>query len=97
MARTLRATQPSRQPVAVTSRRAPGDSESRTAPLVVRLRLDKVTAGAVRYMEVDDHGDKIGTDLLGAVVATIYLRKAALRKWIGEVPPSSLVVTISVE
>jgi hypothetical protein len=62
----------------------------------VRMRLEKETPGAVRYMEVDDHGSKLITDADGAVLGSLYIRKAAMRKWVGnDSIPRTLVVNLS--
>jgi hypothetical protein len=41
-------------------------------------RVDK-TKGALRYVEIDDEGNERKTDADGAVIGTLYLRKAFLK------------------
>lgn len=45
---------------------------------VIFMALEKVTKGAVRYMQVDDAGAPIKGDDNGALAETIYFRKKAL-------------------
>jgi hypothetical protein len=48
----------------------------------VRLKLEKETKGALRYMEVDPHGN-VEVDLADALIGTLYVRKSAM---LGETP-----------
>lgn len=64
---------------------------------VLRMRLDKETKGAVRYQEIDEHGGKIGTDIEGALLVSVYLRKTALREWQGNSKiPKMLSIAVTV-
>jgi len=44
----------------------------------VSFELIKTTPGALRYQEVDENGVHLKTDADGAIVGTLYLRKAKL-------------------
>lgn len=45
---------------------------------IVNFRWLADTKGAVRYQEIDDNGVDRKTDSDGAIVGSLYLRKAAL-------------------
>lgn len=51
--------------------------------------LEKQTPGAIRFMEVDDAGQKLKTSD-GAKIGTIYVRKTAL----GDTVPQKISVII---
>ena len=56
----------------------------------VKYAMEKTTPGTVRYMEVDDAGNKRSAND-GAVSPTLYIRKTAL----GDTVPQRLEVTIN--
>lgn len=58
--------------------------------ITVKYAIEKATPGTIRYMEVDDNGNKKTVDD-GAVAPTLYIRKTAL----GDTIPRHLTVTIS--
>lgn len=58
--------------------------------LTTKLVLDRETKGAVRYQEMNAQGGSISTDADGALIGTLYLRKAKL----GSTIPKSLSVVI---
>ncbi len=62
---------------------------------VVNFKLFGDTKGAVRYQEVDDAGNPKTNDATGALVASLYLRKAALEK-LGKDKPKALSIRIDV-
>lgn len=70
-----------------------------SAPVVrtIRMRADKETAGAIRYTEIDEHDGKIMTDAEGAFFPTVYVRKSALRAWVGTDYPKIITVTVAQE
>jgi hypothetical protein len=43
----------------------------------VKFKLVDKTKGALRYVEIDDEGNERKTDADGAIIGTLYLRKAA--------------------
>lgn len=49
----------------------------------MRLRPDKETKGSVRYQEVNERGVPITNDDDGMVLQTVYMRKSAVRRWLG--------------
>lgn len=49
-----------------------------TAKKTVKFQLEKQTPGALRYAEVDDTGKAIKSDIQGALIGSLYLRKAAM-------------------
>jgi hypothetical protein len=70
------------------ARRAPTRESS--LPATVHFAFDRSTRGALRYQEVNDAGQPIRTDADGAMVGTLYLRKAKLAGAI----PRRITVTI---
>jgi hypothetical protein len=58
---------------------------------VINLAFRNETKGALRYQEVDAQGHALNSDADGAVVATIYFRKAKMNGTI----PQKLRVEIS--
>ena len=56
----------------------------------VKFNFERETPGAVRFQEVDSTGRALKSDMDGALVGTLYLRKQALGD--GTVPKS---VTVS--
>jgi hypothetical protein len=57
----------------------------------VKFALEKLTPGALRYAEVDDEGKTIKGDANGALIGSLYLRKAAM----GNEVPKQFSVTIN--
>ena len=57
---------------------------------VLNYVLEKTTPGAVRYMQVDDHGVQLRGD--DALAATIYFRK----KQLGDAP-QKLKITVEAQ
>ena len=57
--------------------------------LKVRLRLERETPGAVRFMEVNPAGQRKG--ITDSVIGTLYVRK----EHFGGQPPQELFVTVS--
>ena len=65
--------------------------------ITVLLKHAKETRGAMRFSEIDNHGTVLATDEDGVVLVSLYIRKAALRKWLGDVPaPKKLKVVLEV-
>lgn len=65
---------------------------------IVHMKLDKETRGAVRYAEIDARGSKISTDAENVVLATVYVRKTALKRWLGDDSiPKSLTVRLTAD
>ena len=60
--------------------------------ITVNFAWERETPGAVRYREVDSKGN-VRTNADGAVIGTLYLRKAQ----IGKKVPKKLIVTINNE
>lgn len=73
----------------------PTKKPSTPAPVFTHTReavfkLKKETPGAVQYEEVNENGSR-RTDMDGAVMGSLYLRKATLR---GEKAPDPIKVTV---
>ena len=62
---------------------------------IVKFELLTETKGAVRYQEVDKDGVALKSDTDGAVVGSLYLRKAALNK-IGKGVPKTIRVHMDI-
>lgn len=62
---------------------------------IVQFALLNETKGAVRYQEVNAEGVPLKGDTDGAVIGSLYLRKAALNK-IGKGVPKTLHIHIDV-
>ena len=58
----------------------------------VTFKLEKQTPGALRYAETNEQGHPIKGDDEGAMIGSLYLRKAAMN---GKVP-ESLTITVNV-
>ena len=57
----------------------------------VKFKLEKLTPGALRYAEVDETGNPVKGDVNGALIGSLYLRKAAM----GNDVPKQFTVTLS--
>lgn len=44
----------------------------------INFKFDYDTKGAIRYVELNDKGQPVKTDAEGALIGTLYLRKAKL-------------------
>lgn len=56
----------------------------------IRLTLEKVTPGALRYVEIGDKNEPRKKDIDGAVLGMMYVRKAGF----GPEAPAFITVTI---
>jgi hypothetical protein len=56
------------------------------------MKLERETKGALRYMEVDEDGDRVEIQD-GAKIGTLYIRKSALHSG---VYPDNIVVEIQI-
>jgi hypothetical protein len=61
---------------------------ARTRKIFTCQLQDHETPGALRYIELNDDGQPIRSDMDGSLVGHIYLRKAALN---GQVPEKIIV------
>jgi hypothetical protein len=56
----------------------------------VKMRLNRVTSGAIQYVELDDDGNPIANPMAGKF-GGIYVRKTTL----GGVVPNEILVSVS--
>lgn len=72
--------------------------KSKPKPYEVRLRFDKETKGAVRFVELNDEDQPVVTDVDGAAISFIYLRKRALPSIFGSTQvPRALTIRLQIE
>lgn len=65
-----------------------------TKSVKVQFKFERGTKGALRFMEVDDSGEGKQGDAAGAVLGTVYFRKAGLEKAGIKGEPATLTMTL---
>ena len=67
--------------------------EMTATKMIVKMTLEKMTPGAVRYQEVSADGQVVKQTDPGCVFGTIYIRKSGIQ---GEIP-QNICVTVDAE